>query len=83
MAKHWTKGKAGQQRSKKRRPSRAVQNEDASTARGTFGGMRRRTQGFFHGKQGPKTSLGKVTDTLLWVAVAVAGYFLVSSQCAR
>ena len=83
MAKRWRKQKAGQQQKKQRRPARG--SGDASGASGTLGGFRRATKGLFGsgGSKKPKTTFGKILDVALWMAVVVAGYYVVSRQCMR
>ncbi len=84
MGKRWTKQKAGQQAKKRRRKAQAGTG-DTAAAGGTIGGMRRFTRGLFAGKKSnkPKSTPGKVLDWLLWAAVVVAAYMLISNRCMR
>jgi hypothetical protein len=82
VGKRWTKGRAGQQTSKKRKSGGAPGGGDASRASGTLGGIRGFTKGFFSGgKQKPKTTTGKIIDWALWVAVVAVGYVVLQSRC--
>jgi hypothetical protein len=84
MAKRWRKQKAALQEKRRRKPKQGT--GDASQAEGTLGGLRNFTKGFFSGgktKTKPKSTAAKVIDAALWVAIAVAAYFLIARQCMR
>ncbi len=84
MTKRWRKQKSEQQSKKRRRSMRGT--GDASSAGGALGGMRKFTRGLFGGNaqpRAPKTAVNRAVDIVLWVAVAVAGYFFVARQCMR
>ncbi len=83
MAKRWRKQKSGQQQGKRRKAMKGV--GDSSSASGTLGGFRRFTRRLVGqgGPAKPKTTAGRIVDIALWVAVAVAAYFVVARQCMR
>ncbi len=84
MAKRWRKQKAARQEKKRRKPMAG--GGDASSASGAIGGLRRFTKrlaGTGGGWAKPKTTASRILDIALWVAVAVAAYFVVSRQCMR
>ncbi len=82
MAKRWRKQKAGRQEKKRRKVMAG--GGDASSASGTIGGLRRFTKRLAGGGPAkPKTTASRILDIALWVAVAVAAYFVIARQCTR
>ncbi len=83
MGKRWHKQKAGHQQSRRRKRAQPV-GESAGSSGGTMGSMRGGLRGFFGGGKKSKSgsTVGRVLDIALWLAVAVAAYVFVLRQCA-
>ncbi len=83
MAKRWRKQKSGQQQQKRRKVMQGTGS--TSSASGTLGGLRKLTRRIAGGggPAKPKSTAGRVIDIALWVAVAVAAYFVIARQCMR
>ncbi|MBN1962419.1 MAG: hypothetical protein JW841_15910 [Deltaproteobacteria bacterium] len=81
MAKRWRKQKSALQQTKHRKQKQG--DGESNKAGGTLGGLRSFTKGFFSGgkTKKPKTLIAKIFDGLLWVAIAVAVYFLIARRC--
>ena len=79
VAKYWTKQKSHGQKSKKKRV--ASHQSSVTSSKGAMSGMRNFMQKLGKGRNKPKTTVGKIVDTLLWGVIIVLAVAFYQRRC--